>query len=46
MSTVYLTEEEINGIFDNVTYGAVLGFQAQNLDKHGQPLTVDGKVED
>lgn len=39
-----LTNEEINGIFDNETYRAVRTFQAQNLDQHGQPLTVDGKV--
>ncbi len=40
----FLTNEEISGTFDNETYLAVRSFQAQNLDKHGQPLTVDGKV--
>ena len=44
MNKGYLTDEEINGIFDNETYRAVRAFQAQNLDKQGQPLTVDGKV--
>lgn len=39
-----LTNEELNGIFDNVTYRAVRAFQAQNLDQHGQPLKVDGQV--
>jgi CHAP domain/Putative peptidoglycan binding domain len=40
----YLKKEEINSVFDNVTYRAVRAFQSQNLDKHGQPLVVDGKV--
>ena len=40
----FLTNEEINGVFDNETYRAVRLFQSQNLDQHGQPLTVDGKV--
>ena len=40
----FLTNEEINGIFDNETHRAVRMFQAQNLDQHGQPLTVDGKI--
>lgn len=40
----FLTNEEITGVFDNETVLAVRAFQAQNLDKHGQPLTVDGKV--
>lgn len=40
----FLTDEEITGVFDGETYLAVRAFQAQNLDQHGQPLTVDGKV--
>ena len=40
----YLTDEEINGIFDNETYRAVRTFQSQNLDQQGYPLVVDGKV--
>jgi len=40
----FLTDEEITGTFDNETIIAVRAFQAQNLDQHGQPLTVDGKV--
>ena len=44
MEKGFLTNEEISGTFDNETYLAVRSFQAQNLDKHGQPLTVDGKV--
>src|SRR5512147_3168499 len=35
---------EVNGTFDNGTYSAVRAFQSQNLDQHGQPLVVDGKV--
>src|SRR5205814_6762399 len=30
--------------FGNATYRAVRAFQAQNLDQHGQPLVVDGRV--
>ncbi|MGH7512750.1 MAG: CHAP domain-containing protein [Gemmatimonadales bacterium] len=30
--------------FGNTTYRAVRAFQAQNLDQHGQPLVVDGRV--
>lgn len=33
-----------SGSFDTPTYNAVRAFQAQNLDQHGQPLVVDGKV--
>lgn len=44
MNKGILTNEELNGIFDNVTYRAVRAFQAQNLDQHGQPLKVDGQV--
>lgn len=36
----------INGVFDTRTYQAVRAFQAQNMDQHGQPLVVDGKVGD
>ncbi len=46
MDKGFLTNEEINGLFDNATYQAVRAFQAQNLDKQGQPLVVDGKVGD
>jgi hypothetical protein len=42
----YLTNEEVNGVFENETYRAVRTFQSQNLDQHGQPLVVDGKVGD
>lgn len=35
---------EAIGIFGPKTYRAVRAFQAQNLDQHGQPLEVDGKV--
>ena len=44
MEKGYLTDEEVNGVFDNETYRAVRLFQSQNLDQNGQPLTVDGKV--
>lgn len=44
MNKGFLTDEEVNGIFDNETYRAVRVFQAQNLDQHGQPLKVDGQV--
>jgi hypothetical protein len=33
-----------DGQFGNGTYRAVRAFQAQNLDQHGQPLVVDGRV--
>ena len=35
---------ETDGIFGLQTYRAVRAFQAQNLDQHGQPLVIDGKV--
>ena len=35
---------DIDGDFGSQTYRAVRAFQAQNLDQHGQPLVVDGKV--
>lgn len=34
----------INGDFGTETYRAARAFQSQNLDQHGQPLVVDGKV--
>src|SRR3546814_4890756 len=34
----------LSGIFDHETYKAVRSFQASHLDKHDQPLVVDGKV--
>lgn len=46
MEKGYLTDEEINGVFDNETYRAVRVFQSQNLDQQGHPLVVDGKVGD
>jgi hypothetical protein len=42
----FITSEEISGVFDHETYLAIRAFQAQNLDRHGEPLTVDGKVGD
>jgi hypothetical protein len=33
-----------DGEFDARTYQAVRAFQSQNLDQHGQPLVVDGRV--
>lgn len=44
MEKGYLTNEEVNGEFGSETYRAVRVFQSQNLDQHGQPLMVDGKV--
>ncbi|NBA93620.1 hypothetical protein GUY40_01365 [Pseudomonas sp. R5(2019)] len=35
-----------SGFFDMATDRAVRAFQSQNLDQHGQPLVVDGKVGD
>ena len=35
-----------SAIFDSNTYQAVRAFQSQNMDQHGQPLVVDGKVGD
>jgi hypothetical protein len=35
---------DISGIFESKTYSAVRAFQSQNMDQHGQPLVVDGKV--
>jgi len=34
----------IDGEFGKETFRAVRAFQSQNLDQHGQPLVVDGKV--
>lgn len=34
----------LTGIFDHNTYLAVRSFQSSHLDKHGDPLVVDGKV--
>src|SRR3546814_1524294 len=34
----------LSGIFAHETYKAVRSFQASHLDKHDQPLVVDGKV--
>jgi hypothetical protein len=34
----------VDGDFGRKTWEAVRAFQAQNLDAHGQPLVVDGKV--
>lgn len=31
----FLTNEEVNGVFDNETLLAVRSFQAQNLDQNG-----------
>lgn len=44
MEKGYLTDEEINGVFDNETLRAVRLFQSQNLDQNRQPLVVDSKV--
>lgn len=44
MNKGYLTDEEINGTFDQETYRAVRAFQSQNLNQQGHPLVVDGKV--
>ncbi len=44
MEKGFITDEEVSGVFDNETYLAVRAFQAQNLDRHGEPLSVDGKV--
>jgi hypothetical protein len=33
-----------SGTFDTATWQAVRAFQAQNLDQHGQPLVIDGRV--
>ena len=35
---------EVTGEFETATHNAVRAFQSQNLDQHGQPLVVDGKV--
>ncbi|HEX7048868.1 MAG TPA: peptidoglycan-binding protein [Longimicrobiales bacterium] len=35
---------EVDGVFGPQTRRAVRAFQAQNLDQHGHPLVVDGKV--
>jgi hypothetical protein len=34
----------VDGIFGRKVYNAVKAFQAQNLDKHGRPLLIDGIV--
>jgi hypothetical protein len=34
----------LHGRFDTTTLNAVRAFQSSNLDAHGQPLVVDGKV--
>lgn len=34
----------IDGDFGRETYRALRAFQSQNLDQHGQPLVLDGKV--
>jgi len=34
----------VDGTFGLPTHNAVRAFQAQNLDQHGQPLVVDGRV--
>ncbi|MFZ5432973.1 MAG: peptidoglycan-binding protein [Calditrichota bacterium] len=34
----------VDGDFGTKTYNAVRAFQSMNLDQHGQPLTVDGRV--
>lgn len=34
----------VDGDFGNKTKNAVIAFQSINLDKHGRPLVVDGKV--
>ena len=35
MEKGYLTDEEINGVFENETYRAVRLFQSQNLHRNG-----------
>ena len=35
---------KIDGDFEGATYRGVRAFQAANVDQHGQPLVVDGKV--
>lgn len=35
-----------SGTFDALTYRAVRAFQSQNMDQHGAPLVVDGRVGD
>lgn len=35
---------EVDGIFGTRTFDAVRAFQAQNMDRNGMPLTVDGIV--
>src|SRR2546428_13879433 len=36
----------VTGVFDSDTEKAVKNFQASHLDKHNEPLEVDGKVGD
>ena len=40
----FLTDEEVNGIFDQETYRAVRAFQAQNL-AHGQAARLRARAE-
>jgi hypothetical protein len=35
---------DVTGVFGTSTFQAVRAFQSQNMDQHGQPLVVDGKV--
>jgi hypothetical protein len=35
---------KVDGDFGTKTFNAVRAFQVQNLDQHGQPLVVDGRV--
>ncbi len=35
---------DVTGNFDQKTVNVVKAFQSQNLDQHGQPLFIDGKV--
>lgn len=36
----------VTGVFDTATFKAVRNFQSRHLDKHGNPLEVDGEVGD
>jgi hypothetical protein len=35
---------DVTGIYEANTYRAVRAFQSQNMDQHGLPLVIDGKV--